>query len=638
MRSMLQKAVARSGSTVAVLTLMACEGTTAPKIDVVLSQPAVHLRAVRGSASEVSQTITVSNGGSGRLGPVTCPASPAAWLSCSVASGNVVTFTASPVGLVQSPASVSVPITAPGTSNPASVTVDLTIDQPVLTVSTASISFSGVEGFSTTSPVNATVNVANTGAGTLANLGMVTCAPVPAAQRVACNVNQSTGSLTITVDPSGLAPATYIYPLSVTSANNSTAQVVTVTLVISALPKIALSQTTMHFSALRGTTSLLTQTVTVSNGGGGTLGTISCPANPATWLACLVSGSTATFAANPSGLSVSPATVSVPVTAVGASNSPRTVTVSLSIEQPIVALASNSVTFAGQEGVTPTTPTSATVGVTNTGAGTLSDLGAISCVVALPVTCAVTPSTGVLTLAVDPTGLAGGTYIVVATVSAANSGVSRALSVILTVTGVPRMALSPSSFNFRAVRGSTVPTSDQLIVINRGGGSLGTVTCPAAPASWLSCTKVDSVTFTFTANPSGLTLSPGAVLVPMTSTTAANSPQDVTVHLEIEQPVLSLSGTTATFTAVAPATTSTPATIQITASNVGAGTLSDLGAISCASGSPKVTCGVNATTGVLTLSANPTGLGPGTTTYTVTVSAPNQGNGPQTITVILTVS
>ena len=87
---------------VAGLTLMAaagCSDSLDPGIEIVLSQPSVDLRAIRGTTTPIAKTISVSNSGDGRLGPVSCPANPAPWLTCSVSAGNLVTLTATPTGL-----------------------------------------------------------------------------------------------------------------------------------------------------------------------------------------------------------------------------------------------------------------------------------------------------------------------------------------------------------------------------------------------------------------------------------------------------------------------------------------------------------------------------------------------------------
>src|SRR5687768_4097160 len=81
------------------IATLSCTDTTAPAIEIVLSQPTVDFRAIRGTSAPITKTITVENGGDGRLGPVSCPANPAPWLSCAVSNGNAVTLTANPTGL-----------------------------------------------------------------------------------------------------------------------------------------------------------------------------------------------------------------------------------------------------------------------------------------------------------------------------------------------------------------------------------------------------------------------------------------------------------------------------------------------------------------------------------------------------------
>lgn len=622
-----------------VLTAASCSDSTAPTIEIALSQPVVDFRAVRGTAAPIAKTITVSNSGDGRLGPVSCPASPAPWLACSVSTGNTVTLTANPSGLATSPASVSVPITAPGAAGRSqAVEVNLIIDQPVLTLSASTVSFSASDGSTATTPASATVTVTNTGAGTLANLGTISCAPTPVNARVGCAVNQGTGVLTLTVDPSGLAAATYVFPVVVSAPNDNVPKTIAVTLAMSAVPRISLSQGSLVFQMFRGGTAPAAQTITVSNSGGGSLGTVSCPGAPATWLSCAVSGGTTlTFTVNPTGLTASPTPVSVPVSATAAINSPQNVTVNFTIRQPLLSVSTSDVSFTTVSGTSTTTPTSATVTVTNTGEGTLANLGGIVCTppVGSPVTCTVDQATGVLTLTVNPTGVVGTKLFAVA-VSAPNSAVTRTVTVSLSA--APGVVLSPNEIAFQAIRGSTTALIKKVKVSNAGNGALGAITCPANPATWLTCTLIVGDTLVFTASPTGLTASPPEVLVPVSAVGAFNNPQIVTVDLTILQPVLSLNASVVNLTVAAGGTTAT----VVTVTNTGAGTLASLGTISfpvpC---DVHVSCAVNQATGALTLTVN-TATAPalvaGKYVFTVTVRAPNMSNADQTVAIVLTVT
>jgi len=626
----------------AVLLSLGCAESLAPRLDIVLSEPSVDFRAVRGTTTPLSKSIAVENGGDGRLGPVSCPANPAPWLTCSVSNGNSVTLTANPTGLTASPPSVPVQVTAVGLPDrPQTITASLIIDQPVLTVNTAQVNFTASETGTGTTPASATVTVTNSGAGTLANLGTITCVPTPANARVSCLVNQSTGVLTLSVDPGGLAPGTYIFPVAVSAPNDNVSKTIAVTLALSAVPRIALSQQSLVFQMIRGAAAPAPQTVTVTNSGGGSLGTIACPAGPASWLVCSVSGNTLTFTAVPGSLTASPAAVSVPVTASGATNSPQSITVNFNIRQPVLSVSESSVAFTALPGTTGTTPASATVTVTNTGEGTLANLGTIACVPpeASPVTCTVSQNTGQLTIVVNPTGVVG-TKLYAVQVSAPNSTVSRTVTVSLSA--APGIGLSPSEVNFSAIRGSTTDIVKKVKVLNLGNGSLGTIACPPNPATWLTCTVILGDTLVLTAKPTGLTVSPPELPISITAAAATNNPQTLTVNFTILQPLVGLNSNSLALTVTAGGTTTPNSTIKVL--NTGAGTLANVGTIACAPPptEPRVTCSVNQGTGDLTITVNsataPALTGGGRQyVFLLTVTAANAAN-TETLAVVLTVN
>ena len=622
-----------------VVLASGCAESIAPRVEIIPSEPSVDFRAVRGSTTPIVKGIAIQNGGDGRLGPVSCAANPAPWLTCSVSLGNILTLTANPSGLTANPAPVQVVVTAPGTSNPGSITANLIIDQPVLTLSAATVNFAASEVGTGTTPASATVSVTNAGAGTLASLGTISCLPTPANTRVTCAVNQSTGVLTLAVNPVGLAAGTYLFPVVVSSPNDNVSKTITVTLAQSSVPRIALSLQSLVFQMIRGAALPAPQTVTVSNGGGGSLGTVSCPASPASWLTCAVTngGTTLTFSVDSTGLAVSPAGVSVPVTATGATNSPQSVAVNFTIRQPVLSVSATTAIFTAVAGASTTDPTSATVTVTNTGEGTLANLGTITCIppASSPVTCTVNQTSGALTIVVNPAGIVG-TKLYPLQVSAPNSSVTRTVTVSLSA--APGIGLSPSDLNFQAIRGSTVDIVKKVKVTNIGADTLGAITCPPNPAAWLTCALGTADTLIFVAKPLGLTASPAEVLVPVAAVGAFNSPQNVTVNFTILQPVLSLSASVLNLTVAAGGTTA-PATVTVT--NTGAGVLGNLGAITCTPSDARVSCVVNQNTGVLTITVN-SGAAPALAAdryvFTVSVTAPNMGNSAQTVAVVLTVT
>ena len=622
-----------------VVLASACAESLAPRVEIVPSEASVDFRAVRGSTTPIVKTIAIQNGGDGRLGPVSCAANPAPWLTCAVSLGNIVTLTANPTGLTANPAAVAVVVTAPGTSHAGSITANLIIDQPVLTLNAATVNFTASEAGAGTTPASATVTVTNTGAGTLASLGVISCLPTPANARVTCAVNQSTGVLTLAVNPAGLAAGTYVFPVVVSAPNDNVSKTIAVTLAQSAIPRLALAPPALVFQMIRGAAAPAAQTVTVTNSGGGSLGAVSCPASPATWLGCAVTGggTTLTFTVNPAGLTVSPAGVTVPVTATGAANSPQSVAVNFTIRQPVLSVSTTSVAFTAVAGGTTTNPTSATVTVTNSGEGTLASLGTIACVppASSPVTCTVDQNTGDLTIVVNPTGIVG-TKLYPVQVSAPNSGVTRIITVSLSA--APGIGLSPNVLNFQAVRGSTLELVKKVKVMNIGSGTLGTISCPANPTTWLTCALGTADTLIFTAKPAGLQASPVDKDVPVSADSAFNSPQVVTVSFTILQPAISLSQTVFNRTVVGGATS---AAAIATISNVGAGTFASLGAITCdTKGDSRVTCVVDPNAQTVTITVNSGGpvLPPGQYVFTVSVNSANNGNGAQTAAIVLTVT
>lgn len=130
----------------------------------------------------------------------------------------------------------------------------------------------------------------------------------------------------------------------------------TVTIADAPPPVIALTPTSRTFTAVQGGANPPSQAVAISNGGGGTLtglnvGTIEYVSGAPGWL-----GATLSTTAAPATLTLQPTlgtlpagtyTANVSIVAVGANNSPQTVTVTLAVAAgaPIIALSRNSVVY-----------------------------------------------------------------------------------------------------------------------------------------------------------------------------------------------------------------------------------------------------------------------------------------------------
>jgi uncharacterized protein (TIGR03437 family) len=113
----------------------------------------------------------------------------------------------------------------------------------------------------------------------------------------------------------------------------------------SVLPVIFLSGSSLSFAYTVGGTAPPSQTISVTNAGGGSLA-LSVVSN-ATWLTASAAGGTITISVNPPGLAANTYQGSIIVSAKGASNSPQTISVSLVVSAPsaiVIAAIENSAT------------------------------------------------------------------------------------------------------------------------------------------------------------------------------------------------------------------------------------------------------------------------------------------------------
>ncbi len=289
-----------------------------------------------------------------------------------------------------------------------------------------------------------------------------------------------------------------------------------------------------------GETATLTATVSSSN----------CVAQPGvTW-----SGGTAAVGVAGNGnqatvTAVSPTTSPVSVTATAQSMSSSSQITVLAL--PAIALSATSRSYTAVQG--GANPASQTVTITNSGGGTLSGLGTGTITYGAGATgwlqapgLSGTTANPSATLTLQPvTGsLVPGTYT--ATVPVTASGASNSpqnITVTFTVTAPPPMiALNPTSRSFTATQGAANPASQTVAVTNSGGGtlsglSIGTVTYGAGASGWLQTPTLSGTTApaTVTLQPLTGSLTPGtySATVPVLSSVATNSPQNITVNFTV---------------------------------------------------------------------------------------------------------
>lgn len=162
--------------------------------------------------------------------------------------------------------------------------------------------------------------------------------------------------ITVNVNASGLAAGTYNGTVTITIGGNQISAV-SVTLVVSGgtatttssstttTPSILLNPTSLSFSGTAGGANPLAQTINLSNPTGGTL-TWSLTES-ASWLGLNVTSGTTTTeidaisaSISTSGLAAGSYSTAITVTASGASNSPQTIPVTLTLSAPTIGSAS----------------------------------------------------------------------------------------------------------------------------------------------------------------------------------------------------------------------------------------------------------------------------------------------------------
>src|SRR6266478_3195180 len=405
-------------------------------------------------------------------------------------------------------------------------------------------------------------------------------------------------------------------------------------------PTLTASPASLSFSYPSGGTAPAAQSVSVSSSGSAISYTVS---TSATWLtATPASGSTTgsvSVSVSPASLAAGTYTGSVTLTSSGASNSPKTIPVTLTVTAaslPTLTAAPASLSFTYQTG--GTTPAAQAVAVTSSG-------NAVSYTTATSATwLSATPASGStpgsVSVSVNPTGLAAGSYsgsVTLTSSGASNSPKMVPVTLTVTSTSLPTLTASPASLSFTYQSGGATPAAK--IANLSSSGSLSYTA--AASAAWLTLTPASGNTpgsLSIGVNPTGLTTGTYNGTVTVTASGASNSPLKIAVTLAVTGAStgasLNLTPGNLTFNYASGSTASgsqniaiasTGSALNFTAAATGGAWLT----ISPASGSTPATVKV---------SANPTGLAAGTYNGMITITASGAANNPQTVPVKLVVS
>jgi uncharacterized protein (TIGR03437 family) len=198
---------------------------------------------------------------------------------------------------------------------------------PTISLSNTQLQFTYTMGGA--SPAAQNVTVANSGGGTLtwsATSNMPWLA-----------VSSSSSGLTISVSPSGLSTGPHAGTITVTASGaTNSPQTISVVLTVSAAqqpPSIALSTSKASFSYTLGGSAPASQLITIANAGGGTFTWSASSGAP--WLTVSpgsgVGSGTLSLGINPAGLTAQTYNSAITIIAAGATNSPQTISVVLTV-------------------------------------------------------------------------------------------------------------------------------------------------------------------------------------------------------------------------------------------------------------------------------------------------------------------
>ncbi len=567
----------------------------------------------------------------------------------------------------------TVTITAPGATNtPQTVAITLNVlANPTISLSPTTITFSAPTGGPNPTPQSVTLT--NVGGGTLnwtASASTVTggswLAVTPTTGSLGPGASANL-SLSIDVITTALAAGAYSGTITVTApgATNSP-QTVAVTLNVNGTPTIGVTPASLGFSAPSGGPNPSFQNITVTNTGGGTLNwtALAGTTSGGAWLSVtpasgsLSPGSSAVLAVSVDVISTSLASGGYDgsITISGnAANSPQTVAVLLDVEDfPAIVLTPSSLTFNGSVG--GSNPTPQVVTVANAGSGTLNWSALATTLPAgwlllSPAAGALGPGASQpMTASIDLTGLPAGTYTGTIDVSDPDPNVTNSpqtVFVTLNVLTPPTIALDPTSLTFDVPTGGPNPASQQVGVSNTGTGTVNWTASVAAGAPWLSLSptsgSVTAVTspqyFSASVDVTGLLAGTYTALIVVTDAGASNSPQLVSVTLNVNGlPKLSISPATLTYDAAVGGPN--PPMQAITVANVGLGAITWNATSDATWLSSVPTTGPLATGGstVVDVAVDVTGLAAGTYTGTLSISAAGATNSPQKVFVTLNVN
>jgi len=624
-----------------------------------------------------AQNVTISNSGSGTLSwsSIISYVSGSGWLSINPTSqpgGNSTSaqVSVSSAALVQGTYHAHITITGgSGTQNsPQIIEVTLTVSTtptPALFISPTTLTFNCQQGGS---PGAQNVTISNSGSGTLSWSSIISYANSSGWLSINPSSNTSNNTVApVSVSSASLGQGTYHAHITITggSGTQNSPQIIEVTLTVSTTPTPALfiSPTTLTFGCQQGA-SPAAQNVTISNSGSGTLSwsSLISYANSSGWLninpASQPGNNNTAALVSVSSASLVQGTYHAHIVITGASgtqNSPQTIEVTLTVNQPSPSLLISplSLNFSCQQGQSPA---SQNITISNSGVGTLSWSSSISYANVsgwLSINPASqTSNNSTAMVSVSSAGLSPSTYHAHITVAGA-SGTQNSPQIIEIDLAVfppsPALLVSPLSLSFNCQQGGS-PAAQIVTISNNGSGNLSwnsSISYVTGSGGWMSINPTSQVGNNTPAQVSvssaGLVQGTYHAHIVITGASGTqNSPQTIEVTLTVNTvpaPALSVSPLALNFGCQQGGS---PGAQNVTISNSGSGTLSWSSIISYVSGSGWLSINPSSNTSnntVAQVSVSSASLGQGTChAHIVITGASGTQNSPQIIEVTLTVN
>ncbi len=638
---------ASSGSVTVPVTLTVSSN---PRLDV--SPEALTFYYQTGGPQPPAQTVSVASSGTLLAFNVTFGTNNGgSWLVPSPLSGatpSTLTVAVNTSGLVAGTYTGTVTVTASGAAgSPRNIAVTLVVtSSPLLTVSPPALTFAYQSGG--TAPASQTLAIGSSGAA----LNYTASAAISGGAWLAIGplTGSTSGSLTVTVNPSGLSPGAYTGTITLTAAGAGNSPVnVPVRLVVSFSPLLAANPASLSFAYQIGHALPVNQSIAVTSTGSPLSFSVSVSTLQGTgWLSAGASAGTTpanlTISVVPTALTPGTYNGSIVLTSEGAANSPLTIPVTLVVSNSALLLVSpGSLVFDAAVG--SSTATVRSVAVTSTDGSALSftvsssTSGGGSWLLVGP-QAGTTPAS--LSVSAFATGLSAGVYtgsVVVTAGSAANS--PQTIAVTLRVSSSVTIAASPASLTFAQATGGAAPPPAAITLTSSGGPASFTAAASTITGSgWLSVSPSGGTTpASLSVLVNGAALAAGTYngQITVVSLDAANTPLQIPVTLTVGS---SLAASPASLTFNYQIGTPAPPQQALSVTTNSGAALPFTAAASVTAGNNWliVSPGSATTPASLVVSVNPAGLAAGAYDGVITLTAGGAVNSPLAVSVRLVVT